>query len=69
MTLWELFTLGQEPYGDSTTPGHIIQVKIIIVVVVMMMPMMMILRMMWMMTMPMMMIPRTMPIFQIDEIV
>ena len=26
VTLWELFTLGQEPYGDSPTPGHIIQV-------------------------------------------
>merc|ERR1719180_341990 len=25
VTLWELFTLGQEPYGDSPTPGHIIQ--------------------------------------------
>ena len=35
VTLWELFTLGEEPYGDSTTPGHIIQVKIIMITLIM----------------------------------
>ena len=36
VTLWELFTLGQEPYGDSQTPGHIIQVKLALLAMMMM---------------------------------
>ena len=37
VTLWELFTLGQEPYGDSPTPAHVIEVEIILMMLIMMM--------------------------------
>ena len=39
VTLWELFTLGQEPYGDSPTPAHVIQVDIILTVIILIMMM------------------------------
>ena len=37
--MWELFTLGQEPYGDLPTPAHIIQVKRVSVIMMMTMKM------------------------------